>query len=106
MSYKILITPEFKKLQKKYPSLKNDLQSLSKNLIDNPESGVSLGHRLYKVRMPISSERKGRSGGAQIITYLIIENKEIYLVYIYDKSELENITKQQIIKLLKKSGLL
>jgi mRNA-degrading endonuclease RelE of RelBE toxin-antitoxin system len=110
MSYKIFITPVFKKLfkklLKKYPSLKNDLQNLSQNLINNPEFGVSLGHGLYKVRMPISSKRKGRSGGARVISYLIIENEEIYLVYIYDKSELENITKQQLIKLLKKSGLI
>jgi len=56
--------------------------------------------------MAITSKGKGKSGGARIITYLLTENKEVYLVYIYDKSQLDNITKNQLIHLLKKSGLI
>ncbi|MGE5447839.1 MAG: hypothetical protein ACM3PR_05710 [Bacteroidales bacterium] len=46
--------------------------------------------------MAISSKGKGKSAGARIITFMVTEDKEVYLVYIYDKSQLENITKQQV----------
>jgi hypothetical protein len=55
--------------------------------------------------LAITSKGKGKSGGARVITYLITEKKEIYLVYIYDKSQLENIKKEQIVTLLKRAGL-
>jgi len=56
--------------------------------------------------MAIGSKGKGKSGGARIITYLVSVDKEVYLVFIYDKSQLENISKQQIFELLKKAGLI
>lgn len=110
MSYNIFPTPEFKKLFKKlhrkHPSLTNDIRELSNKLIENPKLGIPLGHGIFKIRMSVNSKDKGKSGGARVITYIITEDKEIYLVYIYDKSKLENITKQQILKLLKNVGLL
>jgi len=109
MNFKIYPTPEFKKqfkrLYKKYPSLKDDLTNLIQTLRQKPESGIYLGFNLYKIRLAISSKGKGKSGGARIITYLVTEHKEIYLVYIYDKSQLENITKEQLAALLKNAGL-
>jgi len=41
-----------------------------------------------------------------VISYLVNEDNEVYLVYIYDKSQLENISKEQIIELLKNAGLI
>ena len=109
MNFKIYPTQEFKKqfkrLYKKYPSLKGDLNKLIQTLRKKPDSGISLGFNLYKIRLAISSKGRGKSGGARIITYLITEHKEIYLVYIYDKSQLENITKEQLATLLKNAGL-
>ena len=47
MSYKIksieVFEKQFKSLFKKYPSLKNDIQSLIAQLKINPEQGKSLG---------------------------------------------------------------
>ncbi|MGF1585831.1 MAG: type II toxin-antitoxin system RelE/ParE family toxin [Bacteroidales bacterium] len=110
MNYSIYPTPDFKKifkkLAKKHSSLKADLQKLTKVLKEQPDSGINLGHGIYKIRMAITSKGKGRSGGARVITYLVTEDKEVYLVYIYDKNQLENITKEQIIELLKKAGLI
>lgn len=110
MNYEVLITHEFKrlfkKLLKKYPSLKNDLQSLISKLEDNPELGVSLGNNIFKIRLAISSKGKGKSGGARVITFLVYNKREIYLVHIYDKSQLDNIRKEQIIDLLKSANLL
>jgi hypothetical protein len=109
MSYNVIPTPVFtklfKKLYKKYPSLKADLQQLINTLEENPTTGTHLGHNLYKIRMAISSKGKGKSGGARVITFLITEDQEVYLVHIYDKNELDNLTKNQILELLKKAGL-
>jgi hypothetical protein len=61
---------------------------------------------IYKIRLAITSTGKGKSGGARVITYFATEDNEVYLVNIYDKNQLENITKEQILDLLKKAGLL
>lgn len=110
MSYSVYPTPDFKKffkkLAKKYPSLKADLQELTKTLKEQPDSGIHLGHGIHKIRMAITSKDKGKLGGARIITYLVTEDNEVYLVFIYDKSQLENISKDQILELLKNTGLI
>jgi len=110
MSYSIYLTSEFKKLfktlSKKYPSLKTDLREIISVIKEKPDLGIHLGYGLHKIRMSITSKGKGKSAGARVITYLVNEDKEVYLVYIYDKSQLENISKDQIFELLRKSGLL
>lgn len=109
MSYSVIPTPDFKKLfkqlAKKYPSLKSDLQKLISILKEKPDTGTPLGHNLYKIRMAIASKRKGKSGGARVITFLMTDEQEIYLVHIYDKGQLENLTKDQILEVLQKAGL-
>jgi hypothetical protein len=110
MRYSVYLTPDFKKffkkLYKKYPSLKDELQELINTLSEKPDSGINLGHGVYKIRLAISSKGKGKSGGARVITYLVIKDNEVYLVFIYDKSQLENITKEQIFEMLKKANLI
>jgi len=54
----------------------------------------------------ITSKGKGKSGGARLITYLLTEIQDVYLLHIYDKSQLDNITKDQILGLLKNAGLI
>ena len=110
MSYSIYPTPDFKKflkkLLKKFPSLKADLQELIDKLSKEPITGIHLGHNVYKIRLAITSKGKGKSGGARVITYFVTEDNEVYLVFIYDKSQLENITKKQIFELLRNAGLM
>lgn len=109
MSFNVIPTPDFKKhfkrLYKKYPSLKSDLQKLISILEEKPASGTPLGHNLYKIRLAISSKGKGKSGGARVITFLVTDEQEVYLIHIYDKSQLETLTKEQITELLKKADL-
>ncbi|MFW6222511.1 MAG: type II toxin-antitoxin system RelE/ParE family toxin [Bacteroidota bacterium] len=110
MSYNVIPTPDFKKLfkklAKKYPSLKADLQQLINMLAEEPKTGIDLGQGIHKIRMAITSKGKGKSGGSRVITFLVTEDNEVYLVHIYDKSQLDNITKDQIIEMLKKAGLI
>lgn len=97
----------FKKLFKKYKSLKSDLENLKNEIQENPNIGVSLGDGLRKIRLNITSKSKGKSGGARIITYEIVvqiekeDTTKIYFVDIYDKSEYETIDTAIIRELVK-----
>lgn len=95
MNYKVIPTDKFKKeakrLIKKFPSLKQELLELGEVLTSEPDNGTSLGNNVYKIRLSIKSKGKGKSGGGRVITYLVNENKEVYLLTIYDKSEFDSI---------------
>jgi len=100
MSYSIIPTDNFnrevKQLAKKHLSLKDDLTQLRANLLKNPTLGKSLGNNVYKIRMAITSKGKGKSGGARVISYVYVQEEQIFLLSIYDKSEKENITDNEI----------
>lgn len=100
MSFNILPTPDFgrelKRLSKKYPSLKSDLSKLLISLEADPTMGQPLGNNCFKIRMAISSKNKGKSGGARVITYVKIVDDVIYLLSIYDKSEADTISDEEL----------
>ena len=62
--------------------------------------GTSLGNNTYKIRLGIKSKAKGKSGGARIITYLVNENAEVYLLSIYYKAELDTIDSKTLKELV------
>lgn len=90
-----------KRLIKKFPSLKIEIQELIKELKEEPEKGASIGHKCYKIRISIASKGKGKSGGARIITHVIFKENTVYLLSIYDKSDIENLTDKEILELIK-----
>ena len=107
MSYKIKTIPSFdkdvKKLSKKYKSFKTDLFKLRQLLSENPKSGIPIGNSCYKIRITIASKNKGKSGGDRVITHVISLNEAdgiIFLLAVYDKSEQENISDNEINELL------
>jgi len=104
MSYNIIPIDKFKKeakrLIKKYPSLKSELSTLNNILSSNPTAGTPLGNDAYKIRIAIKSKGKGKSGGARIITYVITQNKEIYLLTIYDKAEFDSVDDKMLKKII------
>ena len=95
MKFSVIPSDKFKKeakrLIKKFPSLKQELIELNYVLENEPELGTPLGNNTFKIRIAIKSKGKGKSGGARIITFLVTENREIYLLTIYDKSEFDNL---------------
>ena len=105
MNYNIVFTPffkrEFKKLLKRHPSLKTDLEIIIRLLDADPQAGESIGNNCYKIRMAVASKNKGKSGGARIITYVKFVNEEIFLVSIYDKTDLGNISEDELLTRLK-----
>jgi len=100
MAYNVIAVPSFshelKRLAKKYPSLKSEYHNLVNELKENPEIGAPLGNNLYKIRLAIASKGKGKSGGARVITYLKIEQSNVYLLSIYDKGERDTISDNEI----------
>jgi mRNA-degrading endonuclease RelE of RelBE toxin-antitoxin system len=105
MSYKVKTIPHFdkalKRLVKKFPSLKSEYIALLDSLEVNAEQGNSLGNKCYKIRISIASKGKGKSGGARVITYVVIDNTTVYLLDIYDKSEQPSISDKELIELIK-----
>ena len=105
MSFSIIAVDSFQKelkhLAKKYPSVKNDMALLVASLLEQPVQGVALGNDCYKIRLAITSKGKGKSGGARIITHVRVTKQYVYLLSIYDKSEAENISDEELLKRLK-----
>ena len=93
---------QFKRLIKKYPSLKNDVKELGDLLSHTPFLGIPIGKNCYKIRLSIASKGKGKSGGARVITNVVVRKDTVYLLSIYDKSELEDISDSDIHHLLNK----
>lgn len=100
MSYRLVPTidfqRDFKKLFKKYKSLNDDILELAKLIKENPSLGTPLGKDCYKIRMAIASKSGGKSGGARIITCVKIIKQTVYLVSIYDKSDIDNISDAEL----------
>ena len=63
--------------------MKQDFGKFKESLKEDPFQGVDLGGGLRKIRMAIDSKRKGKAGGARVITYttLVDENTgEVWLI--------------------------
>jgi mRNA-degrading endonuclease RelE of RelBE toxin-antitoxin system len=89
---------ELKKLNKRYRSIDRDIQPLIQQL----ESGETPGDRIvgneypvYKVRVPNSDTRKGKSSGYRVIYYTITP-EAILLTTIYSKSDRRNINNKEV----------
>lgn len=85
---------EFKRLIKKFPSLKSDFQKILDNLENELLLADDLGNGFKKIRINIKSKGKGSSGGGRIITYETIINvgeKLIVFATIYNKGDYDKI---------------
>ncbi|MGF7138250.1 type II toxin-antitoxin system RelE/ParE family toxin [Roseimarinus sediminis] len=51
--------------------------------------------------MAIASKGKGKSGGSRIITHVLFKDDTVYLLAIYDKSDIENLSDKEITELIK-----
>ena len=109
MSFKIVVLDsfkqDFKKLQKKYKNIKEDIKKLSLELQNNPKAGVALQQNCYKIRVANSSIPTGKSGGFRTIYYYIDKDKTVYLMAIYSKTQKETISDAKLVELLKINGL-
>ncbi|MGI4805400.1 MAG: type II toxin-antitoxin system RelE/ParE family toxin [Janthinobacterium lividum] len=86
---------------KKYPSLKTEFEKLIYSLEQQPEQGVVLSNNCFKIRLAIASKNKRKSGGARVIICVNVSETTVYLLTIYDKSDKETISNQELQDLLK-----
>ena len=104
MSYEVRGTPDFEKavknLLKKHKSILKDLAPLIKSLKEDPKQGAHLKNNCYKIRLAISSKNKGKSGGARVITYVRVLKERVLLIDIYDKSDRESISENELEQLI------
>ena len=96
---------DVKKLYKKYRKIVDDLKMLEEELYADPKRGVELGNNCYKIRLRNSSVPTGKSGGFRVIYYYIDDKNNLYLMAMYSKSELENISDDRLIEILKHNNL-
>jgi hypothetical protein len=68
--------------------------------------GTDLGQNIYKIRLAISGTNKGKSGGARVITYVVVIDEIVFLSEIYLKSEHDTIDSDLIVQRLKDDGLI
>lgn len=94
MSYVIQTTTEFersfKRLSKRHRSLFDDIKDFKDSLQENPFQGSELYPGIRKIRMPIASKGRGKTGSARVITAnaIIAEHEDrIALLTIYDKQD-------------------
>jgi len=104
MSYSVKTIPTFdkqlKRLAKKYRSIKDDILEFAESILANPKQGIPLGKNCYKIRLAIKSKGQGKSGGARVVVHIVYSDEDIYFLSIYDKAELENISEQELKRLL------
>ena len=112
MSCEIIPTPifnrELKRLSKRHRSLKSDIENLKVKLHQNPLLGTPLGRNLRKIRLPISSKQRGKSGGARVISYVVAleVDSKVLLLTIYDKADRSSISEQELAALLQANHLI
>ena len=82
----------FKRLKKRYRSLPSDLKQLLASLVENPNQGVELYNGMRKVRLNFASKNRGKRGGGRVIIRLAVSDTSLPFVYIYDKSDMDNVS--------------
>jgi len=106
MSYSVieqeLYLKALKKLSKKYRNINSDIEDFLLNLSSLDDLGIELKNNIYKVRIANSDKNRGKSAGYRLITYVKVIENEIHLIYIYDKSSLENVTEKELDRLILK----
>ena len=104
LGYEVQKTSLFEKLlkdlSKNFRSITSDLDGFTDTLDDKSKLGINLGNNVYKARIANSDKNKGKSAGYRLISYLKLENETITYVYIYDKSQLENISEEKLDKIV------
>jgi mRNA-degrading endonuclease RelE of RelBE toxin-antitoxin system len=97
---KTLYKKSYKKLSKQYKNIQSDIDNFINSIHSKDDLGIELRSNIFKVRIKNSDKNKGKSAGYRLISYLAIVENELQLLYIYDKSKIENLTENEIDKLI------
>lgn len=89
-----------KALKKRFRTIEKDWMDFVNSIKTDEDLGVHLGDGIYKTRIANSDKHSGKSGGYRLISYLKLIDNELYLLYIYDKSDFESIHENKIDQLI------
>lgn len=99
---------ESRYFERRYQNFDQDLKKFFADLkIGRVKSDRVQGFKIpiYKARMRNSSANSGKSGGFRIIYYSISKDG-VYLLAIYSKNQKEDISKKEILHILKEEKLM
>jgi len=85
---------QLKKLKKKFPNVKNDLLSYMRDFDSKKE--ISIGRSIFKIRIPSSDMKKGKSGGFRSYIYLYLRKDLLVPLCISPNSETESIAENEL----------
>lgn len=98
----VIVLPEFEKearrLKRRFPRVSEQVRHLVSQLSDWEMPGDRVpetSYRIYKVRLPNPSARRGKSGGFRVY-YAVGHSDMIYLVTIYSKTDQDDANKYEV----------
>jgi mRNA-degrading endonuclease RelE of RelBE toxin-antitoxin system len=96
-----LFDKQAKRLSKKYKNIKSDLTRLLREFDDYHQNAIEIKINLYKTRLANSSKNRGKRAGFRIYYYIKIK-QTVYMLTVYDKSEVEMIDEELLHDLISK----
>ncbi len=93
----LLFKRQLKKLSKKYPHIKKDIETFVDDFIQLHEEAISIKKSIFKIRIANSDKNKGKRSGYRVYYYYKIDNV-VYMISIYDKSQIEMIDEKIVLK--------
>lgn len=97
--------PSFKKdlkqLNKRFRNVKSDITQLMNTLQGNPQSGIFIKKDIYKIRLKNSDINSGKSSRYRVLYYYLNSKNEIIFFTIFSKSDIENISNDDLDNLIK-----
>jgi mRNA-degrading endonuclease RelE of RelBE toxin-antitoxin system len=94
-----LFDKQAKKLSKRYNQLKNDIESLILNFETIHQQSITIKKNLYKIRLKNSNKNRGKRSGYRVYYYIKLE-EQVFLLTIYDKSEISMIDESLFIDII------
>ncbi len=95
-----LFDKQAKQLSKKFNLFKSDLENFVNNFEEYHATATNIKINLFKIRLSNSNKNRGKSAGYRIYYYLKVDEM-VYLLTIYDKSQIESINENVLIDLVK-----
>jgi hypothetical protein len=94
--YEFIEAPAFSRYREDYLD-DDELLEVQLTLIANPDAGdlIPDAGGLRKVRWSDKRRSKGKRGGLRIIYYAFLSENEIWLMTLYSKDEMDDLTKVQ-----------
>ena len=105
MTSKFLFMPRFersvKQLKKQYRHITDDLAEALTSIEDNLSVGsvIPQDYMVRKLRVKSRDMRRGKSGGFRLLYKLSAEDSQdtiVYLLFVYAKSDQEDVTSAQL----------